>query len=164
MARPHPLSVYHGYLVRVDLANQTTLAELRELDPARAEEWDRRFDVVWEKYADIASRLAEHEVFDPEGLELLGELDQEVGQPLFEDMRCELLQEVARRLGEASTGVSGVSYWSVGPDTAFVYHWCPNCWSGKLIIAKNRRGDPVHPEDYRECKNCWFLTKNRNCQ
>ena len=89
-----------------------------------------------------------------------------VGSPLCagEDVRFELLQEVAKRLGKTNLGARGNPYWSVGNATAFVYHWCPNCWAGKLILPWNRRGDTVPPEEYRECEHCRFLTKNRNCQ
>ena len=164
MAPAHPLSAYHEGLAREDIANQTALAMLRQIDSASAEEWDQKFDGIGKKYADIASRLDEHEVYDPAGLELLDELDREVGQPLFEDPSIDLLQEVAKRPGSVNLGVNCNPHWSVGRDTAFVFNWCPNYWAGKQIIARNRRGDPVPPEEYHECKHSRFPTNNRNCQ
>ena len=103
MAPVNPIWDYEN-LARVDLANQEALAELRELDPAAAQRWARKIDANWEKYADIASRLEEHEVYDPEGLELLDELDRKVGKPLLEDARWGLLRDVAKRLGESDIG------------------------------------------------------------
>ena len=151
-------------IARVDIANQASLAKLRAVDPVAVAEWDREFDAVWMKYADIASRLAEHEVYDPAGLELLDELDREVGQLLFEDLRYGLLLEVGKRLGYANIGVDGNRYWSVGHGQNYIYHWWTECPVGQRINPRNRRGDPVPPEEARECKFCRSLTDNRNWQ
>ena len=162
MAPVFPLWDYEN-LARVDVASQDLLAVLRALDPVAAAEWTQKFDAMWEKYADIASRLQELEPCDQAEEELMSELDRAVGIPLLEDWRRPLLQEVTRKLGALDTGTKGVFYWSIGRGFTQVYHWCSNCWAGKLIVERNRRGAPVPPGNYRPCAGCLFLTGNWNC-
>ena len=90
----------YANLERVDAMTQEALSVLRGLDPSLATEWANRIEGIWEKYADIVARLEEHERYDPAGLQLLAELDREVGKPLLEDVRVGLLQDVAVKVTE----------------------------------------------------------------
>ena len=99
MAPVFPIWDYEN-LARTDLASQELLALLWELDQAAAAEWTEKIDAIWEKYADIASLLAEHERYDCEALRLLEELDREIGVPLLEEVRLGLPAVVAGKLNK----------------------------------------------------------------
>lgn len=82
----------------MDVASQELLAILLEVDPVATEEWTRKIDAIWERYSDIASRLAEHKHYDDEAIHLFFELDREIGVPLLKEVRLGLPEAVVKKM------------------------------------------------------------------